>query len=170
MPETAPQTLELDSSSPQRTRQLGRLLGQCLQQGDLIALSGELGSGKTTFTVGLGAGWGTDDLVTSPTYIIINQYRRPTGQQLHHIDAYRLSGAADAENIGMDDLFADNATLVIEWPEHIADILPTGRLWVDFQASSPTHRALTITATGSRYHQRLAEYRAAIQAAPEPAP
>ncbi len=170
MSKTTIKIIRLTSNNPEQTRRAGTLLGQCLQSGDLIALSGELGSGKTTFGVGLGAGWGALDPVTSPTFVMINQYHRADGSLLHHVDAYRLASPADVESIGLLELLNDNATLMIEWPENIAAMLPPERLWIDLDYISATERDLCFTASGSRYEQLLAEYNAAVQANPETQP
>jgi len=88
--------LEIISRSAEQTRRVGMRLGALLQPGDVICLIGDLGSGKTTFVQGVAAGWGSLDPVSSPTFVIVNLYRRLDNSQLFHLDAYRLSGPAEA--------------------------------------------------------------------------
>src|SRR5512140_2132201 len=85
--------LEFFSRSPDQTRRMGMRLGALLEPGDLICLSGDLGAGKTTLVQGIARGWGSLDSVTSPTFILVNAYRRPDGQVMHHVDAYRMASA-----------------------------------------------------------------------------
>jgi tRNA threonylcarbamoyladenosine biosynthesis protein TsaE len=93
--------LDIISHSVEQTQRLGARLGTLLQPGDLICLSGDMGAGKTVFAAGIGKGWGTQTVVTSPTFNLIHEYRRnQDAQRLFHLDCYRLRGASDAEAIG----------------------------------------------------------------------
>ncbi|NLX11994.1 MAG: tRNA (adenosine(37)-N6)-threonylcarbamoyltransferase complex ATPase subunit type 1 TsaE, partial [Chloroflexi bacterium] len=95
--------MQLTSHSVEQTLHLGRALGELLRPGDLICLAGDLGAGKTALTRGIGAGWGAREAVTSPTFTLIHEHRRPQDDQvLYHVDCYRLHGAEDAWNIGLD--------------------------------------------------------------------
>ena len=78
------------SQSPEQTRRIGAQLGGALQAGDVICLQGDLGAGKTTFVQGVAQGWGSQDSVSSPTFIIVNEYGRADSGRLFHMDAYRL--------------------------------------------------------------------------------
>lgn len=109
--------------SPEETRALGAALGRILAAGDLICLEGDLGAGKTTFVQGLAAGWGSTDQVTSPTFVLINEYRRPDGRRLYHMDAYRLGSSAEADDLDLDAYLA-TAPLVVEWADRIPEALP----------------------------------------------
>ena len=86
-----PNAFEFFSHSAEQTRRLGVRLGAMLPVGTVLCLEGDLGSGKTTLVQGIAQGWGSTDRVTSPTFVILNQYRRPNGMQLFHADAYRLA-------------------------------------------------------------------------------
>jgi tRNA threonylcarbamoyladenosine biosynthesis protein TsaE len=112
------------SHSPQETYDFGKLLGENLQSGDLVALCGELGAGKTCLTQGIARGLGVPEeyLVTSPTFTIINEY--PGRLTLYHLDLYRLSGPRDLDEIGYEDCFTDSGVVVMEWAEKIKEILP----------------------------------------------
>jgi tRNA threonylcarbamoyladenosine biosynthesis protein TsaE len=87
MPILDDRNFEFFSHSPEQTRRLGIQLGKLLSQGDVICLEGNLGAGKTTLIQGLARGWGALDQVSSPTYVIVNEYGRPDGQTLFHVDA-----------------------------------------------------------------------------------
>ncbi|MDO9454659.1 tRNA (adenosine(37)-N6)-threonylcarbamoyltransferase complex ATPase subunit type 1 TsaE [Nocardioides sp.] len=111
-------------------RALGARVAQDLRPGDLVVLTGDLGAGKTTFTQGLGLGLGVQGPVTSPTFVIAREHAtRGTGPQLVHVDAYRLGGAAELDDLDLDTAF-DDAVTVVEWGEGIAEDLADSRLQV----------------------------------------
>src|SRR5512133_1775825 len=126
MPILDARDLEFFSRSPEQTRRVGMRLGALLHCGDLVCLSGDLGSGKTTLVQGLTRGWGSLDSVSSHTFILVNGYRRPDGEILHHLDAYRMQSALEAEDLDLD-LMLEKGPLVMEWPERIAPVLPEDR-------------------------------------------
>lgn len=158
MPILDPHSMEFISRSSEQTRRAGMRLGELLQPGDVICLIGDLGAGKTTLVQGISAGWGSLDGVSSPTFVLVNVYRRPEGQRLFHLDAYRLSGPAEAEDLDLDMLI-ENGPLVIEWADRIEEVLPAGRLWVKMRYIDNEQRDLLITAHGLRYEQMLHEFR-----------
>ncbi len=133
-------------------------LGSLLRNGDVICLSGDLGSGKTTLVQGLASGWGSPDPTSSPTFVLVNVYRRPGGLRLFHMDAYRMIGPAEAEDLDID-LMVDTGPLVIEWAERIQDALPTDRLWIALKWIDDKQRDLTVTARGKRYQEILTALR-----------
>jgi tRNA threonylcarbamoyladenosine biosynthesis protein TsaE len=116
MPILDQHTLDFFSRSPEQTRRVGMRLGSMLRSGDVLCLQGNLGAGKTTFVQGLAQGWGTLDAVSSPTFIIVNLYRRADGARLHHMDAYRLDSLPEAEELDLDAMLAEGP-LLVEWPE-----------------------------------------------------
>ncbi len=150
MPILDSNSLEFFSHSPEQTRRVGIRMGSLLASGDVICLQGELGSGKTTLVQGIAQGWGSPDPVTSPSYVIVNEYRHPDGNRLFHLDAYRLSNALDAEMLDFERLLS-NGIIVIEWPERIKAILPRDQLWIQMQWMSVEQRHLLMTPTGKRY-------------------
>jgi tRNA threonylcarbamoyladenosine biosynthesis protein TsaE len=156
MPIMDANTMEFFSRGPDQTRRAGMRLGALIQAGDLICLSGELGAGKTTLVQGLAQGWGSLDAVSSPTFVLVNEYRRPGGQVLHHLDAYRLNHTWEAEELDLD-LMLENGPLVLEWPERIDRILPPARLWIAMRWMADEQRGMAFTAHGQRYQQVLAE-------------
>ena len=112
--------MEYITNSPGETENLGAALGQVLQPGTVIAYRGDLGAGKTAFTRGLARGLGCRELVTSPTYTIVNEYlggRLP----LFHFDMYRLRSSDDLFDIGWDDYLDRDGVCAVEWSENVAD-------------------------------------------------
>lgn len=162
MPSLDEQSLNFVSHSPDQTRQLGARLGERLQPGDLVCLSGELGAGKTTFITGLSQGWGALQPVTSPTFVLVNEYGRADGWRLYHLDCYRLRSGADALALGLDDLLADEASaMLIEWPERIWEVLPPEYLSLTLSWVDETSRQFGLAARGARYQRLLNEFRQA---------
>lgn len=110
------------TNSAKETEQFAREYARALRPGDVVLLHGEMGAGKTVFVKGLAKGLGIAEEVTSPTYAYMNDY----GGKLYHFDCYRLSCGAQAEALGLCDLFYAGGICVIEWSENIADVLPEG--------------------------------------------
>jgi tRNA threonylcarbamoyladenosine biosynthesis protein TsaE len=142
------------SHSPEQTRRIGMRLGAALQAGDLICLQGDLGAGKTTFVQGIAQGWGSMDSVSSPTFILVNIYRRNDQSQLFHMDAYRLDSTPEAEELDLDSMLAEGA-LIIEWPERMAGLIPGDRLWVNLEHVDDEEREMKFNAHGKRYDELL---------------
>lgn len=153
-------TLDFTSSSPAQTERLGVRLGELLRPGDLLCLSGDLGAGKTLLARGIGRGWGAGARVTSPTFVLVNQYPRlRDGRLLYHIDCYRLERAADIATIGLEDIFNSDGAIMIEWPERIEAMLPADRLWIALAYDTPTRRRMRFTADGPRATELLEEFK-----------
>ena len=139
------------SASADETIALGERLGRIAAPGDLLCLWGDLGAGKTQLAKGIARGLGVADTVTSPTFILMNEYagRLP----LFHVDLYRLADAGDALAGGVvDDRQADGLT-VVEWPERMGDVLPAGRLDVRIAGSGEEVRVIELSA-GDAAHRR----------------
>lgn len=158
MPILDARTLEFFSRSAEQTRRLGMRLGGLLQKGDVLFLRGELGSGKTTLVQGLAQGWGSLDVVSSPTFVLVNIYRRPDGIPLFHLDAYRLQSAAEAVELDIDWM-VDSGALVVEWPERIESALPKEHLFVQLNWIEEEQRGLVFLARGERYEVLVQEFR-----------
>ena len=158
MPILDSRTLEFFSRSPEQTRRLGVRLGSLLQPGDLVCLSGDLGAGKTTLVQGVAQGWGSLDPVSSPTFVLVNEYRRPDGHCLYHLDAYRLANWLEAEDLDLDRMLETGA-LMIEWPERIKEVFQEGRLWINLRWIADEQRGMTFLSHGERYDNLLAEFR-----------
>jgi tRNA threonylcarbamoyladenosine biosynthesis protein TsaE len=142
--------MDFFSRSPEQTRRIGSRLGGALRPGDVICLQGDLGAGKTTFVQGVAQGWGSLDAVSSPTFIIVNEYRRADGGKLFHMDAYRLDSTPEAEELDLDAMLADGA-LLIEWPERIDGLVPAERLWISLEHVGDEEREMKFKAAGKRY-------------------
>jgi len=125
--------LDLISTSPDDTLDIGRIIGENLTGGQVVALMGELGTGKTCLTQGIAQGMGIagDYYVTSPTFTLINEY--PGRIPLYHMDVYRLSGPHDLEDMGYREYFYGDGIVVIEWAEKVAGILPTGTVMISLK-------------------------------------
>ena len=147
-------TMDFFSRSPEQTRQIGMRLGGALQAGDVICLQGDLGAGKTTFVQGLALGWGSQDSVSSPTFIIVNMYRRGDEARLFHMDAYRLDSTPEAEELDLDAMLAQGP-LLIEWPERMDGLVPPECLWIQMEHIAEEEREMKFRAAGSRYEQLL---------------
>jgi tRNA threonylcarbamoyladenosine biosynthesis protein TsaE len=158
MPILDSHSLEIISRSAEQTRRVGMRLGRLLKTGDILCLSGDLGSGKTTFVQGLAAGWGSLDQVSSPSFVLVNMYRYPDKGWLFHLDGYRLDGALDAQDLEINAML-ERGPVVVEWADHIEDALPAENLWVNMRWVNPNQRDLIFNARGHYYQQLLAEFR-----------
>lgn len=154
MPILAPNSLEIISRSPEQTKRIGMRLGGLLQPGDILCLVGDIGAGKTTLVQGIASGWGSLDLATSPTFVLVNVYRRLEGKRLFHLDAYRLSGALEAEDLDLDAMI-ESGPLVIEWAERIREALPPDNLWITLTLINDVQRDLLFVAHGNHYQAFL---------------
>lgn len=154
MPVVDSHTVDFFSRSPEQTRHMGTRLGGALQPGDVVCLQGDLGAGKTTFVQGVAEGWGSIDAVSSPTFIIVNQYRDGNERQLFHMDAYRLDSTHEAEEIDIDAMLA-RGPLLVEWPERMERLIPRDRLWVQLETMNEDEREMKFKAHGKRYDELL---------------
>ncbi len=150
MPILNTNSFDFISRSPEQTRRIGIRLGSYLQPNDAICLSGELGAGKTTLAQGIARGWGSTDTVTSPTFVLVNNYRKSGGNEMNHLDAYRLQNAMEAEDLDLVSMMADGPFLV-EWAERIKEALPAEHLWIDLQYLDEEQRSLIFIPHGQRF-------------------
>lgn len=150
MPILDERIFEFFSHSPDQTRRLGIHLGGYLQAGDVVCLEGNLGSGKTTLVQGIAQGWGALDPASSPTFMIVNEYRRADQERMFHLDAYRLDSALDADLLDFDRMFL-RGPVVIEWVEKVKSILPENYLWITLKYTGMEHRAMMLIPQGKRY-------------------
>ncbi len=123
-------SIVIRTTSREQTTELGARLAPFLAAGDVVILSGDLGAGKTALSRGLIGALGSEDPVTSPTFTIMRHHPLPAGGQVLHLDAYRLRGPADAEDIGLLELLDGGAIAVIEWGERISSALGSDQLVV----------------------------------------
>ena len=136
--------MTFQTNSPAETEAIGAALGKILTPGTVIAYRGDLGAGKTAFTRGLAKGLGCREIVTSPTYTIVNEYlggRLP----LFHFDMYRLRSADDLWDIGWEDYLDRGGVCAVEWSENVADAME-GAITVSIAKLDDTTRRITIEA------------------------
>lgn len=129
---------------------LGRKIAEAIQRRGFVALYGDLGAGKTVFARGVASAFGIEH-VSSPTFTIVCEY--PTEPKLFHFDVYRLSDADELYAIGFADYLREDALILIEWANLVADALPNERLDVTIEGSGPDARTVTIEPHGARYEE-----------------
>ncbi|MDD4939134.1 MAG: tRNA (adenosine(37)-N6)-threonylcarbamoyltransferase complex ATPase subunit type 1 TsaE [Candidatus Omnitrophica bacterium] len=143
------------SRSVNETIRIGRIIGKNLKKGDIICLSGELGSGKTVLAKGIALGLGVKKTdVISPSFVLIRRHfegRLP----LYHFDLYRLNGPAQIIPLGFEEYFYGDGVTVIEWAEKLRFLLPVESLKADLSFKTGTQRVIKFTARGARYRQLL---------------
>ena len=135
-------TQTCDTTSVQETEALGEQIARCSGGLSAIALSGDLGAGKTALVRGLARALGSADAVTSPTYAIVNEYRAP--RRICHFDLYRLSGEEALWEIGWDDYLASGALCVAEWSGIAAGLFPPETLWIEIIKTGENSRRFTL--------------------------
>ena len=141
-------TFDVATHSEAGTIALGKALGLVLSDGDVLALRGDLGTGKTHFVQGIAQGMGIDDVVVSPTFTILNYYENTI--PLQHFDFYRLEEEYELDDLGFDD-YLESGVTVIEWSEKFPDRLPDDAAIVTIEKTSPTDRLFHFDFRGSRW-------------------
>lgn len=129
--------------SAEETVELGRKIGTVLKPNDVIALIGDLGAGKTTIIQGIAAGLGVKDYVTSPTFVIINEYegRLP----FYHVDLYRLDEGLEIDDLGIEEYFSRGGVCVIEWAERLGKMLPKNSEKIEIKIVSEQERDICVS-------------------------
>ncbi len=135
--------MEWITHSSEETEHFASQFAKLLSLGDVIAFRGSLGMGKTAFVRGLARGLGIEDPVSSPTFAIVNEYRR-SGVTLCHFDMYRIDGYDDLYSTGFFDYLDTNAILAIEWSERIEGVLPRHTTWITLEQVGENRRRITI--------------------------
>lgn len=127
--------MKIITKNSKETQDLAKKLLARLSGGEVLALEGDLGAGKTTFTQGLAKALGIKDKVTSPTFVLLKIYKtkHPRIKQLVHIDAYRLNNATDLEAVGWQDYLNKDTLVVIEWADKVKEGLPRETKWIKFE-------------------------------------
>lgn len=140
--------MRIVSNSPGRTRRIGEALGRLLNKGSVVALIGELGSGKTVLAQGLARGLDVDpdEYVSSPSFAIVNQYRGRV--PIYHIDTYRLGSHLEMVSLGYEEYFEPDGVAIIEWADKVEELLPRTRLMVELKIVEQTVRDLSIELLG----------------------
>ncbi|MDM8550203.1 tRNA (adenosine(37)-N6)-threonylcarbamoyltransferase complex ATPase subunit type 1 TsaE [Desulfobacterales bacterium HSG2] len=136
---------EFQTNSLVETRELGKKIGTSLTAGTILALTGDLGSGKTSFVQGLARGLGVPDeyYITSPTYTLINEY--PGRCPLFHVDLYRLEGPDDAEEIGLSEILCSDGVVAIEWAERLSGETLGEHIAIDFEILDDESRKICVS-------------------------
>ncbi len=147
---------ELKTGCAKHTIQFGAELGKVLAEGELVALSGELGAGKTELVKGIASGLGCDLSVpvASPTYILLREY--PGRLWLYHFDLYRIGSADELSGIGYEEYFFGDGVCAVEWADKFPLIVPKGALWIKLSVIGETERGLKIeTDDPAKWQERL---------------
>ena len=155
---------QVTTFSERETEELGRALGIVLDVPLVIGLTGQLGAGKTAFARGLLRGLGVQGYVRSPTFTLVHSYRGRIG--VHHVDAYRLEGAAEAADIGLQELIEEHSVVVIEWADRVRDMLPDERMEVRIakpDGGDRFRRDIIVTAAGTACDEVLMRWRRAVE-------
>jgi tRNA threonylcarbamoyladenosine biosynthesis protein TsaE len=142
----APPERTLETGSEEETRALGERLGKALRAGDVLALLGDLGTGKTVLAKGILAGLGGRDEATSPSFTLVNVYEAPL--PVYHLDFYRLGREEDVESLGFRDLLDGRGVVLVEWADRVPTCLPADRLEVTLRRIDDRRRALRLRALG----------------------
>ncbi|MBP1890525.1 tRNA threonylcarbamoyladenosine biosynthesis protein TsaE [Clostridium moniliforme] len=146
--------MEFEVNSIYETTNLGNALGKLLNPGDIVCLTGDLGTGKTHITKGIAKGLGINENITSPTFTIVNEY--DSGRiKLYHFDVYRVSDPDEIYAIGFDDYIFGNGVSIIEWANYIEEILPKDYLHIYIQkdlTKGENYRKIIITPYGEKYN------------------
>jgi tRNA threonylcarbamoyladenosine biosynthesis protein TsaE len=149
----------LQTKSTSETVRIGKSIGSLLRPGDVVALVGELGAGKTQCIKGLAAGTGVGKptYVSSPSFTLINEY--PGRAPFYHIDLFRLKSEKEAEELGLDEYFLGDGVTAIEWADKIPSLLPTEILWIHIHYTGEHTRSLEIVGQGKRYEDLMKKFK-----------
>jgi tRNA threonylcarbamoyladenosine biosynthesis protein TsaE len=148
--------VNITSHTPIETERIGACLGALLTRGDVVALAGELGTGKTTLVRGIAAGMGFEDgEVTSPSFTLINEYEGPL--PLFHIDLYRLEDEKELLNIDFEEYMRGDGVVVIEWADKIHYVVPHESLWITLRYLDSEKREIVLRAQADHYEMMIEE-------------
>ncbi len=148
----------VQSKSTSQTIRVGRSIGSRLRSGDVVALTGELGAGKTQFIKGLatGAGVGKPTYVSSPSFTLINEY--PGRVPFYHIDLFRLENQKEAEGLGLEDYLHGGGITAVEWADKIPSLLPKEMLSIHMVYTGKNTRSIEMIGNGKRHEELLKEF------------
>jgi len=145
--------LTIRTTTADETTALGERLGKLLAPGDVIALYGDLGAGKTTLTRGIAVGLGLAADIHSPTFTLIHEH--PGRIPLYHVDLYRLSGEQEVETLGLEEYIYSDGVTIIEWGDRMQSMLPGERLDITLRMTGDTDRELTLETDSERLAQSI---------------
>lgn len=133
------------TKSDKETKKLAAKLAKEITSG-VVALVGNLGAGKTTFTQGFADGLGIKDKIISPTFVLMRQHQIPdTKKILYHLDLYRLEELKDIKQLAINELASDENIILVEWAEKAKEILPPETIWINFKNLNDNSREITVT-------------------------
>lgn len=151
--------ITIRTNSAKETVRAGDKMGRILKKGDLVCLTGGLGTGKTAFTSGIAVALGIEGYITSPTFTIVNEYAGKI--PLYHFDMYRINDPEEVYEIGFDEYLNNDGIVVIEWAETVKGILPQDNIWVDIKKdlkSGVDVRIISMDFLGDRYRSYEEQY------------
>ena len=142
------------TNGPDQTQEVGRVIGEQAQSGDILLLTGPLGAGKTCLTQGIASGLGVSGYVRSPTFVLTTRYQgRLT---LHHMDLYRIGGPEEAWDLGLDEQLFGRGICIVEWAERAAEIFPPESMWTELDhVDSGDQRSISFIEWPDRYRAVL---------------
>jgi len=152
-----PNTLDFISHSEAQTLRLGARLGNLLQPGDVLALIGELGTGKTRWVQGVCWGLNVPSRVISPSFTLVNEYHSRC--PIYHIDLYRLSNIAEGMSFGLDEYLYGDGIVLVEWADRALDIFPDEYLVIELYHIGDTRRRVVLRPYGARFQKLLNEFK-----------
>ena len=130
------------TSSPEETKKLGEKIAQSFYPGQVVAMFGPLGSGKTCLTQGICSGLGVKDFVVSPSFVLINEYQGK--YKVYHIDLFRLEKLSEIINLGYEEYFYGDGICIVEWAEKASALLPEKRMDIHLKILSESEREIRI--------------------------
>jgi tRNA threonylcarbamoyladenosine biosynthesis protein TsaE len=153
-------TLRLWSADETATKAIGAALAGLLDPGDVVGLAGDLGAGKTRLVQGAAAALGVEGPVLSPTFMLVREY--DGDPPMHHVDAYRLSGPLELEDLGLEDVLSADAVVFIEWADRVAAALPDSWLELVLHIGDDDHREIDVRPHGPSWAARAEPLTAAL--------
>ena len=134
---------QLISESAEATQEIGARLAERLGPGAVVALTGDLGAGKTCFTQGIARGLGVQGRAVSPTFVLVNEYRGRV--PVHHVDAYRTESLTELLDLGLEELFSGDGVTIVEWADKLLPLLPADAVHVHIEGVGDEPRVITIS-------------------------
>jgi tRNA threonylcarbamoyladenosine biosynthesis protein TsaE len=161
-------TLRLWSPDEATTRAIGAALAGMLEAGDVVGLNGDLGAGKTRLVQGAADALGAEGPVLSPTFMLVREY--DGDPPVHHVDAYRLSGPLELEDLGLEDVLSTDAVVFVEWADRVAAALPESWLELVLHIGDDDHREIEVHPHGEAWTTRGGRLAAALDPFARPGP
>lgn len=153
--------LQFISQSPEHTRNLGFVIGNYSNPGDVVLLSGDLGTGKTCLTQGIAEGMGVEGYVRSPTFVLVTIHQG--SMPLYHMDLYRMDSSAEVLELGIDEYLYGDGLSAVEWADKAIEVFPEPYLLIQLSHIDETSRTIKITPVGSRYDNMINEIQNRLQ-------